>query len=89
MALISKPGRRSACWLAVGTVLAATISFSAVTAIARDDDRRDWRHDRDRDVHRDWHGGYYAAPPVVYGTPYYYPPPVVVSPGLGLSINIR
>jgi len=46
-------------------------------------------------------GGYYSAPPVVYGSPYdgsyygspYYPPPVVYGPGIGIglpgvSINI-
>ena len=33
-------------------------------------------------------GGYYGAPPVVYGSPYYAAPPVVF--GLpGLNINIR
>ena len=33
-------------------------------------------------------GGYYRAPPVVYGTPYYAPPVVYGSP-FGLNINIR
>jgi len=45
----------------------------------RDRDHRDYHH-------RDWNGGYYRAPPVVYGTPYY-APPVVYGPGL--NINIR
>ena len=39
-----------------------------------------------------WGGGYYRAPPVVYGspyytpyaTPYYSPPPVVYGPGIGV-----
>ncbi len=42
----------------------------------------------------DWNGGYYAAPPVVYGSPYgygyygspYYAPPVVYGPGVGISL---
>jgi len=37
-----------------------------------------------------WNGGYYRAPPVVYGGPYggygYYPPPVVYGPGIGISL---
>ena len=45
--------------------------------------------------HHDWNGGYYRAPPVVYGSPYgssyygspyYYPPPVIY-PGIGFSIR--
>jgi len=43
--------------------------------------------------HRVWTGGYYGAPPVVYGNPYvepgyYYPPPVVYGPAAGLSLNL-
>jgi hypothetical protein len=43
--------------------------------------------------HKVWTGGYYAAPPVVYGNPYvepgyYYPPPVVYGPAAGLSLNL-
>ena len=38
-----------------------------------------------------WNGGYYAAPPVVYGSPYYgapyyAPPPVVYGPGIGIAL---
>ena len=53
-------------------------------------DRRD-----DRGHERSWgSGGYYPAPPVVYGQPNYYPPPVVYGPAVGiyvpgLSIGIR
>jgi hypothetical protein len=40
-----------------------------------------------------WGGGWYSAPPVVYGGPYggygYYPPPVDYGPGIGFSFNIR
>lgn len=47
------------------------------------------RGDRDRH-YGDWGGGYYSAPPVVYGSPYggYYgsPPPVVYGPGLNINI---
>jgi len=57
---------------------------------------------RDRDSDHNWNGGYYRAPPVVYGSryrssyygrPYYYPP-VVYGPGIGIilpgiSIGVR
>ena len=48
-----------------------------------------------------YNGGYYRAPPVVYGSPYggayygspyyngspyYYPPPVIYGPGIGISL---
>ena len=47
--------------------------------------------------HGGWTGGYYGAPPVVYGYPYddpyyypdYYPPPVVYGPGLSLNFRIH
>jgi hypothetical protein len=44
--------------------------------------------------YHNWNGGYYHAPPVVYGSPYgssyygspyYYPPPVIY-PGIGISL---
>ena len=54
----------------------------------RNDHRDSHRDNRDNDRH-DWNGGYYAAPPVVYG-PYggygYYPPPVIYGPGIGISV---
>lgn len=48
-------------------------------------------HHYDRNDHRDhgrsgWGGGYYRAPPVIYGSPYYYPPPVVYGPTIGIYI---
>jgi hypothetical protein len=50
-----------------------------------------------RDDHREhnWGGGYYRAPPVVYGSPYgngyygapgYYAPPVVYGPAVGIGL---
>jgi hypothetical protein len=71
-----------------GVVLAAAVAAGTLGRPAIADEH--WRgHDR-----RDWHrgggwGGYYGAPPVVYGSPYYYPPPVVYGPGIGLNLNIR
>jgi hypothetical protein len=71
--------------LAAGIMFTATIGLGSVTASARDD-HRDRGH---REYHRGgWGGGYYGAPPVVYGTPYY-APPVVYGPGLGINLNIR
>jgi hypothetical protein len=42
-----------------------------------------------------YNGGYYRAPPVVYGSPYgggyygspYYAPPVVYGPGIGINLG--
>jgi len=51
-----------------------------------------------RGYHRGWNGGYYRAPPIIYGSPYgssyygaprYYPPPVIYGPPLGFSFQIR
>jgi len=45
--------------------------------------------------YHNWNGGYYRAPPVVYGSPYgssyygspyYSPPPVIYGPGIGISL---
>jgi len=54
-----------------------------------------------RPYHHYYNGGYYRAPPIVYGSPYrssyygspyyggspyYYAPPVVYGPGIGISL---
>jgi hypothetical protein len=90
MALIStNPRRRSPVILAAGVLLTATLALGAFPGSASAQDHRGW------DGRHEWHhgyygGGYYRAPPVVYGSPYYYaPPPVVYGPGFGLNINIR
>jgi hypothetical protein len=79
--------RRSPVWTAAAIILAATIALGAGSASARRDDRRD--DHRDAHARPGWGGGYYHAPPVVYGSPYYAAPPVVYGPGIGLNINIR
>jgi len=55
----------------------------------------------DRDYHHNWNGGYYRAPPVVYGSTYgysyygapnYYPPPVIYGPAIafpGVVIRVN
>jgi hypothetical protein len=48
--------------------------------------REERRGDDHRGDHRDWNGGYYPAPPVVYGSPYYAPPPVVYGPAVGIML---
>ena len=87
-ARFSKAG---AARLAAGIAVSAIVAFgiTAGTAQAR------WEH-RDEhgggDWHHGWSGGYYAAPPVVYGDPYaygYYPPPGVGINLPGVSIGIR
>jgi hypothetical protein len=49
-----------------------------------------WDHrDDHRDSHHGWTGGYWHAPPVVYGGPTYYgyyPPPVAYEPGIGVNL---
>jgi len=76
---------RSKHALVVGLALAAVLALSSFATAARADDH--WRHDRG--WHHGWTGGYYSAPPVVYGAPGYYPPPVVYGPGIGINIGIR
>ena len=73
-------------------VLFATLCFGTFAGAASAQER--WQH---RDYHHNWNGGYYPAPPVVYGSPYgpsyygspYYAPPVVYGPGVGFNIQIR
>ena len=51
----------------------------------------EWR-DNHREYHHNWSGGYYRAPPLVYGSQYrssyygapYYYPPAVYGPGFGM-----
>jgi hypothetical protein len=71
--------------LATIAVLSAMFGLGSFMTTARAEERHWDHHDR-----RDWHGGYYRAPPVVYGSPYYAPPPVVYgAPGFGINLNIR
>jgi hypothetical protein len=76
--------------LVAGVAVAAFVGFgmTAGTANAR------WDHPEHdyHGYHHGWSGGYYAAPPVVYGDPYsygYYPPPGVGINLSGVHIGIR
>jgi hypothetical protein len=84
----TKSKRPPSAKLAAGIAISAMLAFATFAAPAY----ADWDH---RDYHHNWNGGYYGAPPVVYGSPYgssyygapgYYPPPVVYGPGIGLSL---
>ncbi len=82
----------SAKVLAVASVLV----IAAFVAPAGADDHRDRnRGGEHQGYQHGWRGGgYYPAPPVVYGYPGYYPPPVVYGPGVGIvlpgiGINIQ
>ena len=74
--------------LAGGIAISALLALGASATPAS----ADWRSDH-RGYHN-WNGGYYRAPPVVYGSAYnngyygspYYAPPVVYGPSIGISL---
>jgi hypothetical protein len=77
---------RLGCCAAIAAV--AVSGLTAGPANARWD-HPDWHHNG---WHHGWSGGYYPAPPVVYGDPYaygYYPPPGVGINLPGVHIGIR
>ena len=87
--------RRLSAKLAAGFALSAFLALGTFVASAHADQHpgpRDRHYERDyHDDHRDhgrsgWGGGYYRAPPVIYGSPYYAPPPVVYGPTIGVYI---
>jgi hypothetical protein len=64
-----------------GVAVAALLALGAFATPAS----ADWHGDR-----RGYYGGYYQAPPVVYGGGYYnspyYAPPVIYGPGIGINL---
>jgi hypothetical protein len=88
----TKSRRRLSAKLAAGLVISAMLALGTTAAPA-------YAGNRDhREYHHNWNGGYYNAPPVVYGSPYggayygspyYYPPPVVYGPSVGFSFRIH
>ena len=87
--------RRGAAMFAVGLAISAVLAVGTFVPPAHADWDGHYRH-----YHHGWTGGYYRAPPVVYGSPYgssyygspYYYPPVVYGPTVslpGISIGIR
>jgi hypothetical protein len=78
--------RRRSAWLVGGLALAALFTAGTFAVPASAQPRRDDRHDARRDYHDDHRGGYYRAPPVVYGGPVYAAPPVVYGPAVGVYL---
>jgi hypothetical protein len=82
--------RRRSVTLAAGLAISALLAVGTFAAPAN----ADWDGDGNRGHHHNWNGGYYNAPPVVYGSPYgssyygssYYAPPVIYGPGVGISL---
>ena len=75
--------------LAAGIAVAAVAGFGITAATAQ----AYWdHHPYDHHWHHGWSGGYWGAPPVVYGNPYhygYYPPAGVGIHLPGVTIGIR
>jgi hypothetical protein len=79
------PKHRLSAKLVGGVAISALLALGAFASPAS--------ADNDRHEHN-WNGGYYNAPPVVYGSRYgngyygspYYSPPVVYGPGIGISL---
>lgn len=81
--------RRLSRKLAGGLAVSALLALGTFATPAN----ADWNGDRGGYDHN-WNGGYYHAPPVVYGSSYgngyygqpYYAPPVVYGPAVGISL---
>jgi hypothetical protein len=80
--------RRLSAKLMAGVAISAILALGAFAVPAN----ADWHGNRGYE--HNWNGGYYGAPPVVYGSPYgggyygspYYAPPVVYGPSVGISL---
>jgi hypothetical protein len=89
----TKSKRRLSAKLAAGLVISAILALGTFAGSAS----AQWRGGNRGGYHH-WNGGYYPAPPVVYGSrygssyygydddPYQYPPPVVYGPGIGINL---
>jgi hypothetical protein len=83
--------RRLPAKLMAGVAISAILALGAFAVPANAEERD---HHGDRGGHN-WNGGYYRAPPVVYGSPYsggyygspYYAPPLIYGPGIGITIR--
>jgi len=85
--IIDTSKRRLSAKLAAGIAISAVLALGTLAAPANAREHGNWNggyHD----------GGYYNAPPVVYGSSYgsgyygspYYAPPVVYGPSVGVSL---
>jgi hypothetical protein len=85
----SKSKRRPSAKLAAGFGICTMLALGTLAVPAN----ADW-DGGDRGYHHNWNGGYYRAPPVVYGSQYrssyygspYRYPPVVYGPGIGIGL---
>jgi hypothetical protein len=98
-AIDTRPKCRLSPKLAAGLILVALFTLGTFAGSAS----AQGRGNENRDKHHNWNGGYYRAPPIIYGSPYgqtyygspyydpprYYPPPVVYGPGLNFNFQIR
>ena len=83
------PKRHLSAKLAGGIAISAMLALGTFATPAS----AQW-NGYNRGYYHNWNGGYYRAPPVVYGSPYgggyygspYYAPPVVYGPGVGISL---
>jgi hypothetical protein len=80
--------RRLSAKLVGGVAISALLAFGAFAPASAE-----WHGDN---YGHNWGGGYYRAPPVVYGSTYgsgyygapaYYAPPVVYGPGIGINLG--
>jgi len=84
------PKRCLSAKLGAGIAISALLALGTFAAPAS----ADWNGDHGG-YHHNWNGGYYHAPPVVYGSAYgngyygspYYAPPVVYGPGIGINLG--
>jgi hypothetical protein len=82
--------RRLSANLAAGAAISALLAFGTFLAPAS----AEWDGYHRGGYNHNWNGGYYRAPPVVYGSPYgssyygspYYYPPVVYGPSIGIGL---
>src|SRR5271166_4118588 len=90
-----KSRRRLSAKLAVWLVISAMLALGTFAGSASTEERRgEERRGEHREYHHYYNGGYYRAPPVVYGSPHgssyygspYHYPPVVYGPSIGLSL---
>jgi hypothetical protein len=86
----TKSKRRRSAKLAAGFGICTMLALGTLALPAN----ADWDGNY-REHHHNWNGGYYRAPPVVYGSqyhssyygsPYYYYPPVVYGPSIGIGL---
>ena len=85
----TKSKRRRSARLAAASGICTMLALGTLAVPAN----ADW-DDNHRGYHHNWNGGYYRAPPVVYGSQYhssyygspYRYPPVVYGPGIGIGL---